>query len=123
MNVYTTDSNKVSSKRKFFIINLIKKIHGKNIPKNHIPFYKNKRKVRITCKICKNDNTRFRRSKTFYDLESITKHTLRFHDVNDTTIPTVIDVFKVYEKISICLEKKISISTIPEVTKWGIEVN
>lgn len=114
-------------KKRHLILDFLFSLYGKQIPLNHIPFHKNKCPTHITCIKCKilsHDG----KSRSFKNLESATKHLLRVHSSkseksnNSVSYPTFSDIFSVYEKISICLEQKIPISTIPEVNDWRIEV-
>ena len=128
MSSHTLDSIIVNSQKKSHIIlDFLFSIYGSQIPSNHIPFHKNKYPTHITCIKCKL-TSHDGRSRSFKNLESATKHLLRIHssksEKNNNSIlyPTFFDIFTVYEKISICLEKNIPISTIPEVNHWRIQV-
>ncbi len=121
------DSIKVSYKKNHIIINFLCLFYSGQIPYGHITFDKNTRPTLIRCIKCKL-HTHDGKSKSFRNTQSATKHLLRNHsskdekDNNSKEHPTFFEIFTVYEKISICLEKKIPISTIPEVINWGIEV-
>lgn len=128
MSSYTLDSIIVNSQKKTHIIlDFLFSLYGSQIPSNHTPFHKNKLPTRITCIKCKL-SSHDGKSKSFRNLESATKHLLKVHSSkseksnNSITYPTFSDIFTVYEKISICLEDSIPISTIPEVNDWRIEV-
>lgn len=128
MSCDTSDSIIVNYKKNnHIIINFLQSLYLVHIPYGHITFDKNTLQTRITCIKCK-ITTHDGKSKSFKSTQSATKHLLKIHSSKDEKnnnskeFPTFFDIFTVYEKISICLENEIPISTIPEVVDWGIEV-
>lgn len=94
------------------------------LPKNHIPFWKNKEPCKQTCIKCAKDVTKtgYTKSKTLPNTESVTKHLLRNHQNDKNLFPTFGQYFQVLEKIAIKLEKCESPESIPEVVEWKILV-
>ena len=128
MSYNITDSIKLSYKKKsHIIIDFLLWFYGGHVPYGHVTFDKNTCPTLITCVKCK-ISSHDGKSGSFKNLQSATKHLLKNHssrdekDNNSKEVPTFFDIFTVYEKISIWLEKKIPISTISEVVNWGIEV-
>lgn len=127
MSHNATDSIKVSYKKNHIIINFLFLFYSGQIPYGHIAFDKNTCPTLIRCIKCKL-HSHDGKSKSFRNTQSATKHLLRNHSSKDEKnnnskeFPTFLEIFAVYEKISICLEKGIPISTIPEVINWGIEI-
>ena len=127
MSSYASCSNKLSSKKSHIIIKFLISLYGSRIPKNHTPFQHNTCPTRITCIKCKQASP-WGKSKAFKNTLSATKHLIRNHSskeerANKSNVsPTFFEIFLVYEKIAVCLEKAIPISTILEVRRWGIEV-
>ena len=62
------------------------------------------------------------RAPAFDNVVSLKKHILRNHQDTQNIPPTFSEVFVVLEKLDFALKNKISISTIPEIKLWRMEV-
>ena len=102
----------------------IKMSHAKlkEIPENHVPFYRNKELCKQVCKKCEEDNKRGSFDKIFQNTESVSKHILRNHQATKNYFPTFEEYFDVLEKIAIKLDKHESPESISEALQWNILV-